>query len=147
VALVRAIPAVEGLRLPEDRKVGAGIVASALSEPLRQIAHNAGHESSIVFNQVKEGKGDFGFNASTEEFEGLDAAGVIDPAKVVRSALENAVSAASLLITTEAAVAEKPKKPAPMPAMPPGGGMGGMGGMGGAMGGMGGMDDFGGDDF
>ena len=72
-------------------------------------------------------KGDFGFNARTEEFESLDDAGVIDPAKVVRSALENAVSAASLLITTEAAVAEKPKKPAPMPAMPPGGGMGGMG--------------------
>jgi chaperonin GroEL len=147
VALVRTIAAVEGLKLSEDRKVGAGIVAAAMAEPLRQIAHNAGHEASIVFNKVKEGKGDFGFNARTEKFESLDDAGVIDPAKVVRSALENAVSAASLLITTEAAVAEKPKKAAPMPAMPPGGGMGGMGGMGGGMGGMGGMDDFGGDDF
>jgi chaperonin GroEL len=147
VALVRIIPAVQGLKLSEDRKVGAGIVAAAMSEPLRQIAHNAGHEASVVFNKVKEGKGDFGFNARTEKFESLDDAGVIDPAKVVRSALENAVSAASLLITTEAAVAEKPRKPAPMPAMPPGGGMGGMGGMGGGMGGMGGMDDFGGDDF
>ena len=147
VALVRTIAVVEGLKLSEDRKVGAGIVAAAMAEPLRQIAHNAGHEASIVFNKVKEGKGDFGFNARTEKFESLDDAGVIDPAKVVRSALENAVSAASLLITTEAAVAEKPRKPAPMPAMPPGGGMGGMGGMGGGMGGMGGMDDFGGDDF
>jgi chaperonin GroEL len=147
VALVRTIPAVEGLKLSEERKVGAGIVAAAISEPLRQIAHNAGHEASVVLNKVKEGKGDFGFNARTEKFEGLDDAGVIDPAKVVRSALENAVSAASLLITTEAAVAEKPRKPTPMPAMPPGGGMGGMGGMGGGMGGMGGMDDMGGDDF
>ena len=147
VALVRTIPAVEGMRLSEDLKVGAGIVATAMAEPLRQIAHNAGHEASIVFNKVKEGKGDFGFNARTEKFESLDDAGVIDPAKVVRSALENAVSAASLMITTEAAVAEKPRKPTPMPAMPPGGGMGGMPGMGGGMGGMGGMDDFGGDDF
>jgi chaperonin GroEL len=130
VALVRTIPAVEGLKLSEDRKVGAGIVAAAMSEPLRQIAHNAGHEASVVFNKVKEGKGDFGFNARTEKFESLDDAGVIDPAKVVRSALENAVSAASLLITTEAGVAEKPKKPAPMPAMPLAGGMGGMGGYG-----------------
>jgi chaperonin GroEL len=147
VALVRTIPMVEGLKLSEDLKVGAGIVATAMAEPLRQIAHNAGHEASIVFNKVKEGKGDFGFNARTEKFESLDDAGVIDPAKVVRSALENAVSAASLMITTEAAVAEKPRKPTPMPAMPPGGGMGGMPGMGGGMGGMGGMDDFGGDDF
>ncbi|HTR61626.1 MAG TPA: chaperonin GroEL [Candidatus Binataceae bacterium] len=146
VALVRAVSAVEALRLPEERKVGAQIVAVAITEPLRQIAHNAGHEPSVVLNKVKEGKGDFGFNARTEEFVNLDDAGVIDPAKVVRSAVENAVSAASLLITTEAAIAEKPKKASPMPAMPPGGGMGGMGGMPG-MGGMGGMDDFGGDDF
>ncbi|MGC1398375.1 MAG: hypothetical protein WA827_07490, partial [Candidatus Binatus sp.] len=90
---------------------------------------------------------DFGFNAGTEVYEDLVKAGVLDPAKVVRSALENAASAASMMLTTEAAVAEAPKKPAPMPAMPGGGGMGGgMAGMGG-MGGMGGMDDFGGDDF
>src|SRR5208282_2405089 len=129
VALVRAIAAVEGMRLPEERKAGANLVAGAIGEPLKQIAANAGHEQSVVFNKVIEGKGDFGFNARTEKFENLDAAGVIDPAKVVRTALENAVSAASLLLTTEAAIAEKPAKPAPAPAMPPGGGMGGMGGM------------------
>ncbi|HLX04570.1 MAG TPA: TCP-1/cpn60 chaperonin family protein [Candidatus Binatus sp.] len=153
VALVRAIAAVESLRLNEDKKAGAGIVAAAMAEPLRQIARNAGHEPEIVLNAVLEGKGDFGFNAATEVYEDLVKAGVIDPAKVVRSALENAASAASMMLTTEAAVAEAPAKPAPRPAMPGGGGMGGMGGMGGGMGGMGGgmggmggMDDYG-DDF
>ena len=130
VALVRAIAAVESLRLGEDKKAGAGIVAAAMAEPLRQIARNAGHEPEIVLNAVLEGKGDFGFNAATEVYEDLVKAGVIDPAKVVRSALENAASAASMMLTTEAAVAEAPRKPAPMPAMPGGGGMGGMGGMG-----------------
>ena len=147
VALVRAIAAVKSMRLNEDQKAGAGIVAAAMSEPLKQIARNAGHEAEVVLNAVLEGKGDFGFNAGTEVFEDLVKAGVLDPAKVVRTALENAASAASMMLTTEAAVAEAPKKPAPMPAMPGGGGMGGMGGMGGGMGGMGGMDDYGGDDF
>ena len=91
----------------------------------------------LVYNKVSEGKGNFGFNARTEEFEDLVEAGVIDPAKVVRTALENAASVAAMLITTEAAIAEKPRKKTAMPAMPPGG-MGGMGGMPG-MGGMGGM--------
>src|SRR5271154_3146050 len=113
VALVRAIAAVKSLRLNEDQKAGAGIVAAAMSEPLKQIARNAGHEPEIVLNAVLEGKGDFGFNAGTEEYEDLVKAGVLDPAKVVRTALENAASAASMMLTTEAAVAEAPKKPAP----------------------------------
>jgi chaperonin GroEL len=149
VALVRAIAAVKSLRLDEHKKAGASIVAAAMSEPLKQIARNAGHEPEIVLNAVLEGKDDYGFNAATEVYEDLVKAGVIDPAKVVRSALENASSAASMMLTTEAAIAEKPKKAAPMAGMP--GGMGGgMGGMGGGMGGMGGMgggmDDYG-DDF
>ena len=143
VALVRAIEGVRAMRLDENRKAGANIVAAAMSEPLRQIARNAGHEPHVVLNAVLEGKGDFGFNAATEVYEDLVKAGVIDPAKVVRSALENAASAAALMLTTDAAIAEAPKKPAPVPAMPAGGMGGGMGGMGG-MGG--GMDDFG-DDF
>ncbi len=110
VALVRAMKAVQSLRLPEERKAGAEIVARAMGEPLRQIARNAGHEPEVVFNAVLEGKDDYGFNAATEDYEELDKTGVIDPAKVVRTALENAVSAASLLLTTEAAVAEKPQK-------------------------------------
>ncbi|MGH7815743.1 MAG: chaperonin GroEL [Candidatus Binataceae bacterium] len=143
VALVRAIAAVRALKLDSNRKAGANIVAAAMSEPLRQIARNAGHEPQIILNRVIEGKGDFGFNAATGECEDLMKVGVIDPAKVVRAALENAASVAALMLTTEAAIAEKPKKPA-APMMPPAGmGGGGMGGMGG---GMGGMDDFG-DDF
>src|SRR5208282_1231646 len=137
--LVRAIAAVKSLRLNENQKAGAGIVAVAMAEPLKQIARNAGHEPEIVLNAVLEGKTDFGFNAATEVYEDLVKAGVVDPAKVVRSALENAASAASMMLTTEAAVAEAPKRPSPMPAMP-------SGGMGGGMGGMGGMDDYG-DDF
>ena len=89
-----------------------------MGEPLRQIAANAGREPEVVFNAVREGKDDYGFNARTDTFEKLNETGVIDPAKVVRTALENAVSASSLLITTEAAIAEKPRKAAPM-GMPP----------------------------
>ena len=126
VALVRAVKDVEALKLPPERKAGADIVARAMSEPLRQIARNAGDEAAVVYNRVIEGKGDFGFNAASGQFEDLVKAGVIDPAKVVRSALENAVSAASMMLTTEAAIAEAPRKAAPAPAMPPGGGMGGM---------------------
>jgi len=138
VALVRAMKAVQGLKLGEERKAGAGIILRAMGEPVRQIATNAGQEPAVVFNKVAEGKGDFGFNAATDEYEDLVKAGVIDPFKVVRCALENAASVASLLITTEAAIAEKPKKRMAAPPMPHGG-MGGMGGMG-DMGGMGGMD-------
>ncbi len=151
VALVRTIAALKSMRLDENKKAGANIVVAAISEPLKQIARNAGHEPEIVLNAVLEGKDDFGFNAATEVYEDLVKAGVIDPAKVVRSALENAASAAAMMLTTEAAIAEKPKKAVPMAGMPGGmggmgGGMGGMGGMGGGMGGMGGMDDYG-DDF
>src|SRR5579883_2403448 len=149
VALLRASRAVENLKVASEWKAGADAVRRAMSEPLRQIAANAGFEPSIVFNRVAEGKGDFGFNARTDEYEDLVKAGVIDPVKVVRSALENAASAAALLITTEAAIVEKPKPKAPA-AMPHGHGhdhgMGGMGGMG-DMGGMGGMGGMGDDDF
>ncbi|HLK87384.1 MAG TPA: chaperonin GroEL [Candidatus Binataceae bacterium] len=141
VALARAVKEVEALKLPTERKPGADLVARAMSEPLRQIARNAGAESAVVYNRVSEGKGDFGYNAATGEFEDLVKAGVIDPAKVVRAALENAVSAASMMLTTEAAVAEAPRKPRPAPTLPAGAGMGGMpgmSGMGGMMPGMGG---------
>src|ERR1700687_1467002 len=150
VALARAVKEVEALKLPPERKPGADIVARAMGEPLRQIAHNAGHEAPVVYDKVIQGKGDFGFNAATEQYEDLVKAGVIDPAKVVRLALVNAVSAAVMMITTEAAIAEIPRKAAPAPTMPAGAGgmpgMGGMGGMGGmpGMGGMGGMGGVGG---
>ena len=111
----------------DDEAAGIEVVKKAIDEPLRQIAVNAGFEGSIVAERVREGKGGFGFNAATGEYEDLVKAGVIDPKKVVRIALQNAASVASLLLTTEVAVAEKPepKKNAAMP----GGGMGGMGGM------------------
>ena len=131
VALVRAIAnadldKLEGLSV--EQKVGVQIIRRACEEPCRQIAANAGKEGSIVVQKVKEGKGGFGYNAATDTFEDLIEAGVIDPTKVVRSALQNAASVASLLITTEALVAEKPR---PEGAAPPaGGGGGGMGGMG-----------------
>lgn len=99
-----------------------------MEEPLRQIVNNAGIEGSIVLQKVKEGKDDYGFNAATEVYENLVKAGVIDPTKVTRTALENAASVSALLLTTEAVVYEKKEKESPMPGMPPGG-MGGMGGM------------------
>jgi chaperonin GroEL len=106
--------------------LGSNIIKRAVEEPIRQIANNAGFEGSVVAEHVKNQKGAHGFNAETGTYEDLMAAGVIDPTKVVRFAIQNAASVASLLITTEAMVAEKPKKEEPMPAMPPGGGMGGM---------------------
>jgi chaperonin GroEL len=127
VALLRTIPALEELKLEvHDEQLGIKIVKRALEEPIRQIANNAGFEGSVVAEHVKHQKGANGFNAESGEYEDLMVAGVIDPTKVVRFALQNAASVASLLITTEAMVAEKPKKEEPMPAMPPGGGMGGM---------------------
>jgi chaperonin GroEL len=113
----------------------------ALEEPLRQIAANAGFEGSVVVEKVKGKKGDYGFNADSGEYTAMFGAGIIDPTKVARLALQNAASVSSLMLTTEAMVAEAPKKKgAGMPMMPPGGGMPpGMGGMGG-MGGWG-MDD------
>jgi chaperonin GroEL len=127
VALVRGGKALEKLKLEGDQKVGLEIIRRAIEEPMRHIATNAGAEGSIVVAKVKEMKQDEGFNAATETYEDLVKAGVIDPAKVVRSALQNSSSIASLLLTTEALVSEIPeeKKEAPMP----GGHGGGMGGM------------------
>jgi len=128
VALLRCIQTMEKLELTGEEAFGLNIVKRALEEPVRQIANNAGFEGSVVVEKVKNGEGAFGFNAETEAYEDLSNAGVIDPTKVVRFALQNAASVASLLLTTEAMIAEKPKKKEPMPPMP-GGGMGGMGGM------------------
>lgn len=129
VTFVRAISILDKLKGEnEDQTTGVKIVQKALEEPLRQIVNNAGIDGSVVLQKVKEGKDDFGFNAATEIYENLIKAGVIDPTKVTRTALENAASVASLLITTEAVVYEKKEKEPAMPAMPPGG-MGGMGGM------------------
>jgi chaperonin GroEL len=112
-----------------DVQSGINIVLKALEAPIRQIAENSGVEGSIVVGRVTDNKSDtFGFNAQTEEFVDMLEAGIVDPAKVVRTALQNAASVAGLLITTEAMVAESPKKES-APAMPGGGGMGGMGGM------------------
>jgi chaperonin GroEL len=129
VALVRTLPALKKLELEGEEQSGVNLVMRALEEPIRQIANNAGAEGSVIVEKVKDRKGAFGFNAETGEYEDLLKAGVIDPTKVTRFALQNASSVSSLLLTTEAMVAEKPKEREDMPAMPPGGGMGGMGGM------------------
>lgn len=126
VAYLRIIPVLEKLKLEGDEAVGANIVKKALEEPIRLIVENAGVEGSIVVNKVKEETGAFGFNAETEVYEDLMKAGVIDPAKVARIALENAASIASLLITTEALVTEKPEEKKTPPTPPPGGGYGDM---------------------
>jgi len=128
VALIRASKALDGLKLEGDQKIGVAIIRRAIEEPCRWIATNAGLEGSIIVAQVKDGKGDEGFNAATETFEDLVKAGVIDPAKVVRNALQNASSIASLLLTTEALICDIPeeKKEAPGGGGMPGGGMGGM---------------------
>jgi chaperonin GroEL len=128
VALIRASAVLDKLELGDEERFGVKIVKRAIEEPLRWIADNAGHEGSIVLDKVKHGKGAFGFNAFTEQYEDLLKAGIIDPTKVVRTALLNAASIAGLMLTTEAMVAEKPQeKGSGAPAM--GGGMGGMGGM------------------
>ncbi len=139
VALIRAQAALDNVKLSEGQQFGVSIIRRAIEEPLRQIASNAGVDGSIVVSKIKEGSGSFGFNAQTLEYGDLVKLGVIDPTKVVRTAITNAASVASLLLTTEAMIAERPKKDAPAPAGGEGGGggMGGMGGMG--MGGMGGM--------
>jgi chaperonin GroEL len=120
VALIRCIGALEKVDVKEEEKHGIDILKRALTKPLVQIAENAGCEGSVVLNKVLEGKDDFGFNAQTETFENLIKAGVIDPTKVVRFALQNAASVAGLMLTTEAMVAEKPEKKK-RPAMPAGG--------------------------
>jgi chaperonin GroEL len=124
VALIRTIPALDKMKLDGDQQLGVNIVKRALEEPLRWIAQNTGHDGSIVVEKVKSGKGAYGFNAQTEQYEDLAQAGIIDPTKVVRCAIQNAASVASLMVTTEALVADIPKKEeSRMPAMPPGGGM------------------------
>jgi chaperonin GroEL len=124
VALLRCVKAAEGVKVEGDQSVGATIVRRALEEPLRQIAVNSGHEGAVVVAKVRELKTDEGFNAQTEDYENLVEAGVIDPTKVVRTALQNAASIASLLLTTEALVSEIPEeKEEKTPPMPHGGGM------------------------
>jgi chaperonin GroEL len=128
VAYLRCVPALEKLKLGGDRQIGVDLVKRALEEPIRQIANNAGQEGSVVTEKVRNEKGAFGFDAAQDEYTDMIKAGIIDPTKVVRLALQNAASVASLMITTEALVAEKPEKKPAYPSMPPGGG--GMGGMG-----------------
>ncbi|WP_455497418.1 chaperonin GroEL [Coprobacter sp.] len=127
VAYIRAIPALDGLKGDnDDETTGIEIIKRAIEEPLRQIVDNAGVEGAVVVQKVKDGKGDFGYNARTNTYENFFAAGVIDPAKVTRVALENAASIAGMFLTTECVIADKKEEnPAPMPAP----GMGGMGGM------------------
>src|SRR5213595_690124 len=125
VALLRARSVLDSLKLADEEGAGVNVVRRALEEPLRWIARNAGVDGSIVISKVKEGQGAFGFNAASEEYEDLLKSGIIDPTKVVRTALLNAASVAGLLLTTEAMVAEKPEEKPATPAMPPGG-MGGM---------------------
>jgi chaperonin GroEL len=131
VAFLRVIDALEGVDTSnEDQLIGVAIVRRALEEPLRQISANAGLEGSIVVQKVIEGKGDFGFNALNETYGSMIEAGILDPTKVTRTALENAASVSGLLLTTESVIADKPEPEGP----PMGGGapdMGGMGGMGG----------------
>ena len=132
VALVNAIPAVAAYvdGLSGDAKTGGQIIVRALEEPVRQIAENAGYEGSVVVAQVKDSKEGTGFNAATEEYVDMIGAGIVDPAKVTRSALQNAASESAMLLTTEAGVTDVKED---MPPMPPMGGAGGMGGMGGMM--------------
>ncbi|MBI4774456.1 MAG: chaperonin GroEL [Deltaproteobacteria bacterium] len=135
VALLRCVGALEALKLGGDEQYGVNILKRSLEEPLRQIANNAGFEGSVVVNKVKENSGAFGFDAESAEYKDLIEAGIIDPTKVTRFALQNAASVASLLLTTEAMVAEKPEDKEAFGGMPGGApGMGGMGGMGGGMG-------------
>jgi chaperonin GroEL len=118
VALIRAAASLANLRVSEDEKAGVRIVQKALEEPLRWIVTNAGSDGSVVLDKVKNGKGAYGFNAATEELEDLVKSGIVDPTKVVRTALQNAASVAGLLITTEAIIAEKPEKKKEMPPIP-----------------------------
>ena len=130
VALIRCLGVLDNIKLAQaEQQKGVDIVKKAIQEPLRWIAKNAGFDGSIVVEKVKLEKGGFGFNAQTEQYEDLTKAGVIDPTKVARIALENAASVAGLLLTTEATIVEKPEKDkAQMPGMPGGHG-GGMGDM------------------
>ena len=127
VALVRAITALEKLKLESDEKIGVAIVRRAIEEPLRQIVENAGLEGSVVVQRIKQEKTNVGYDVNQDAYVDMLDAGVIDPTKVTRTALQNASSISALLVTTETIVADKPEKEDKMPPMPPGG-MGGMGG-------------------
>jgi chaperonin GroEL len=132
VALIRTMHVLNELHVEGDEKIGVNILRRSLEEPVRQIAINAGKEGSVIVDAVKKEKGNHGYNAELDKFEDMVAAGIVDPTKVTRSALQNAASAAAMLLTTEAVVTDLPDKKEP----------GGMpGGMGGGMPGMGGMGD------
>ncbi len=118
VALIRASAGLGSLAVSEDERVGVRIIQKALEEPIRWIAQNAGLDGAVVLDKVKNSKGAFGFNAATESYEDLVKSGIVDPTKVVRTALQNAASVAGLLITTEAMIADKPEKKKEAPAMP-----------------------------
>ncbi|OIP34164.1 MAG: chaperonin GroL [Deltaproteobacteria bacterium CG2_30_66_27] len=124
VAYIRAAVALESLKIDHDQQAGVDIIRKALFEPARQIAINAGQDGGVVVDKIRNGKGNFGFNAGTEEFEDLMKGGILDPTKVSRVALQNAASVAGLMITTECAIAEKPEEKKEMPQMPMGGGGG-----------------------
>ena len=129
-ALIRCLEAVEKVTGDnDDQNVGVNIARKAFEAPLRQIVSNAGEESSVIVANVKEGNGSYGFNAATGEFGDMIDMGILDPAKVTRTAIQAAGSVAGMMITTEAMVTDIPKDDAPMPPMPDMGGMGGMGGM------------------
>ena len=130
IALLRVLPSLDNITTDSaDEKIGVNIVCRALEEPIRKIAENAGFEGAIVVQKVRGGEGAFGFNAETGEYEDLIKAGILDPTKVTRIALENAASVAGLLLMTEAIITDIKEPDTPGPAMPPGGGGGGMGGM------------------
>lgn len=127
VALIRTVAALDKLKLEGDEKIGVSIVRRAIEEPLRQLVENAGLEGSVIVQRIKTEKTNVGYDVNQDEYVDMIEAGVIDPKKVTRSALQNASSIAALLLTTEAVIADKPEKESSMPPMPPGG-MGGMGG-------------------
>ena len=122
VAYIRASSSLDTLKLEHDQQAGVDIVRKALFEPAKQIAINAGQDGGVIVDKIKNGKGNYGYNAGTEEFEDLMKGGILDPTKVTRVALQNAASVAGLMITTECAIAEKPEEKKEMPQMPPGGG-------------------------
>jgi chaperonin GroEL len=129
VAFLRCLPALDAIKLEGERQFGVQIVKKALEDPIRWIVQNAGHDGSIIIEKVKNGKGGFGFDAAKDVFvDNMQKAGIMDPTKVARTALQNAASVAGLLLTTDCMIADKKEKGAGMPGMPPGG-MGGMGGM------------------
>ena len=127
VAYLRTLKSLDKIKTEnQDNAIGVNIIKRAIEEPIRQIVANAGKEGAVIVEEVKSKSGAYGYNAAKEKFEDLFEAGIIDPTKVSRTALENASSVAALLLMTEALIADKPEKEAPAPPMPPGGGMGGM---------------------